>query len=275
MNELQMPWVKGAEINSGEEIYVPLRLINTDRTNICDAHQILPSTTNGLASGNSYEEALCHALYEVIERDCEHDFVFCANSDQRKIDLHRITSPHIMALLEHFNKNDTSLDVYDMTNDLGVPAFIARLRDLTGTRLDGFFGGSGCHSSSIVALSRAITEAAQSKVTMIAGNRDDLYPLAYKTKSNHFRQQLESGELPLLNTTSQYPLMQFVETEPPASFSGCIDQILYKLKQRGLEQVVVYNHTKADIGIPVMHVIVPGLKTAIYLHQSPGYSHDH
>ena len=273
MDSLQLPWSKGLELNSGEELYIPSSLIDLDYSHRCDAHQLLVAGSNGLASGNSYEEALCHALYEVIERDCEHDFVFCTHSEQRKIDLHRITSPHIKALLAHFNWNDISLDVYDITNDLGVPTFLARLRDLTGVRLEGFFGGSGCHSSSVIALSRAITEAVQSKVTMITGSRDDMYPLAYKAKRNQFRQKFESGELPVLNTTPPCPLMQFTETNPPASFSSCVDQLLYKLKRRGIEQVIIYDHTKADIGIPVVHVFIPGLKTATDLHHSDGYSH--
>ncbi|MFD9540887.1 YcaO-like family protein [Streptomyces sp. NPDC060022] len=36
------------------------------------------------------------------------------------------------------------------------------------------FAGGGCHSSPAIALTRALTEAAQSRLTAIAGTRDDL-----------------------------------------------------------------------------------------------------
>ena len=262
IDALQMPWVKGVELYSGEELYVPLPLVNMDFTNRCDVHQFFISGSNGLASGNSYEEALCHALYELIERDCEHDFVLCTKPGQRKIDLHRITSSHIKALLAHFDWNDISLDVYEITNDLGIPAFLARLRDLTGTRPNGVYRGAGCHSSSVVALSRAITEAAQSKLTMINGSRDDMYPAQYKAMGEHIVSTIDSGKC----LASKPPLRAFMEIEPPANFVGCIDQMMGALKQQGMDRIFVYEHTKADIGIPVVQVIVPGLQVNISLH---------
>ena len=40
--------------------------------------------------------------------------------------------------------------------------------------------GSGCHLSADIALSRALTEAAQSRLTVIAGSRDDLFRSTYE-----------------------------------------------------------------------------------------------
>ena len=62
-----MPWYEGFDIISNEEIFVPAHAV---------FHPLPPrflgpfrTSTNGLASGNTFEEAVFHALSEVIERD--------------------------------------------------------------------------------------------------------------------------------------------------------------------------------------------------------------
>ena len=42
------------------------------------------------------------------------------------------------------------------------------------------FHGAGCHPDRVIALTRALTEAAQSRLTYIAGIRDDLLPSEYE-----------------------------------------------------------------------------------------------
>lgn len=58
-----------------------------------------------------------------------------------------------------------------MDNAYGIPTCLAFIwsEDYPVT-----FGGSGCHTDPHIALARAITEAAQSRLTCIAGTRDDL-----------------------------------------------------------------------------------------------------
>jgi ribosomal protein S12 methylthiotransferase accessory factor len=224
------------------------------------------STTNGLASGNTYEEALCHGLYELIERDCESEFVTQTDINIHKIDPTTIRASHLIELMDRLNSKEVKLDLYDMTNDMQVPAYMAYLHDLTGVRLGGIYRGAGCHFSDVVALSRAITEAVQSRLTIISGIRDDAYPLTYKT--------LQKDTLGL--TTQAFKSLAqkaFVERPVPIGFSNCIDELLSRIKRRGLEQAIVYDHSKKEIGISVLHTIVPGLKMTNSLHAHTGYSH--
>ncbi|WP_405720488.1 YcaO-like family protein [Streptomyces sp. NBC_00046] len=52
--------------------------------------------------------------------------------------------------------------------------------------------GSGAHLDPHVALSRAITEAAQSRLTQITGSREDIHPAAYRP-AVHRRPQPAAG----------------------------------------------------------------------------------
>jgi ribosomal protein S12 methylthiotransferase accessory factor YcaO len=46
----------------------------------------------------------------------------------------------------------------------------------------GIFTGTGTHLAKSVALSRALTEAAQARLTSISGNRDDILPKYYQLR---------------------------------------------------------------------------------------------
>src|SRR5205814_10708133 len=71
---------------------------------------------------------------------------------------------------------------WDMTTDIGVPAYAAIIMDppdLGAWRWHGAYSGFGCHLSPSIALLRALTEAVQSRVTFIAGSRDDMFRRDY------------------------------------------------------------------------------------------------
>ena len=70
--------------------------------------------------------------------------------------------------------------MWDMTSDVGIPVYCCSIKDTNPFGPIQSFGGSGCHLSKEIALSRALTEAAQSRLTFIAGSRDDLFPDLYE-----------------------------------------------------------------------------------------------
>ena len=61
-------WAKGFDLLGDEPVYVPLCLAGY-YVGFHEAQCFSINTTNGLASGNSLDEAICHGLCEVIERD--------------------------------------------------------------------------------------------------------------------------------------------------------------------------------------------------------------
>jgi ribosomal protein S12 methylthiotransferase accessory factor len=71
--------------------------------------------------------------------------------------------------------------LFDQTTDLGVPCLMAVISDPPAGRGRYFdtSAGYGCHPVGSRAIARAITEAAQTRVTNIAGARDDFLPLEY------------------------------------------------------------------------------------------------
>ena len=63
--------------------------------------------------------------------------------------------------------------VWDVTSDIRISAFVCDIPS-TGDDTLRRFRGAGCHPNRSIALARALTEAAQIRLTYISGNRDDL-----------------------------------------------------------------------------------------------------
>jgi ribosomal protein S12 methylthiotransferase accessory factor len=115
----------------------------------------------------------------------------------------------------------------------------------------------GCHTVREVALLRALTEAAQSRLTFISGARDDMArddyarfldretyqawrsTMAFEGGGRHFRQ---------------------VPSFHGASFDQDLDWLMDCLRAAGVEQVGVVDLTKPQFGIAVVRVVIPGLE---------------
>ena len=92
IESLEIPWAKGTELITGKPIYFPYTMINVNTAYYRPGYRYFPPRTNGLASGNTDEEAICHALYEIIEREIEARNLLFMKGPQ--VDLSTIQSPH-------------------------------------------------------------------------------------------------------------------------------------------------------------------------------------
>jgi thioglycine synthase len=244
--------------------------------------------TNGLASGNVQEEAICHSLCEVIERDATSlaelrasaiPFNFIKyiadslrangyslpriNNDNFKddpslfpdVDISEIEFEPAKSIVEKFMKAGISLIIKDITSDIGIPTFSASSVEWITHNYGYLAEGHGTHPDKRIALLRAITEVSQTRAANIHGARDDLRKINY-------------GE----NNSTDKRAWQFMSSTKTIKFSDIrtyvhedilddIKLILDRLKNVGLTTAIIINLTIAQIGIPVVRSIVPGLET--------------
>ena len=149
--------------------------------------------------------------------------------------------------------------VWETTSDVGIPSFLCRILQECAPPSNAYrpATGMGCHPSREVALSRALTEAAQSRLTFISGARDDLWRSEYE----EFLDPKAYGAW-LSAMAHDGPCRDFreVPTWRGESFDEDIAWQLGCLRSVGIEQVVVIDLTKAEFGIPVVRVVIPGLE---------------
>lgn len=253
--DIPIGWVKSLNLVTQEEVYLPHALICLDSTSPRKEYGFFLVTSNGLAAGNVLDEAICHGIYEVIERDSL--FHWKKLSIQKRtltqIQLDTIDSVVNQELLSKFASIKLSIQVWDITSHLQIPAFHCAIYDSDKLRNLGIFTGTGTHLSKEIALTRALTEAAQTRLTLITGSRDDVF-FNYYQKQHHGVQH---------NEQYSHGNKTYQECMQPAydySFEANKMQLLPRLKESGYSNVIMINHTKPEIGIPVVHIFIPGLK---------------
>ncbi|MBB72299.1 MAG: hypothetical protein CMF50_07865 [Legionellales bacterium] len=244
-----MAWLEAVEVNSRQISLIPQALVSMDTTQVSTLSLAFATSTNGLASGNTLEEALLHGLYEVIERDCMARWQVgdSQTRSRSQIDISTIDDDGCQDLLASIQRANYGVYVWDVSSQLGIPAFHCRIHDAAFYSGLPIFAGTGCHGNKAVALSRAITEAIQSRVTVISGARDDL-PASYGASSGL--------------TGAEYGPKDYRQCDDIAlsgSFAGDIREVCQRLTHAGFAQVLYHDCSKAQYAIPVVKVIVPGL----------------
>ena len=288
-DDMLMDWLSGYDLVSGEEVMVPASAALFRYTPAPPAvNPFAYFHTNGLASGNVMEEAICHALCEVIERDAMslaelrasaipfhilRTVLLSLNSAGKcvpsipasrfvddpsvfpDVDISGIDFHPAKNLVNKFNRAGISLTIKDITSDIGIPTFNASSVEWVTHDYGYLAEGHGTHPDARIALLRAITEVSQTRAANIQGARDDLRKIKYGEQNTDDRRAWQ-----FMTSTKKIRFSQ-VQTFFNEDILDDIKLILSRLKSVGLSQVIIVDLTNLDIGIPVVRAIVPGLET--------------
>jgi ribosomal protein S12 methylthiotransferase accessory factor len=253
-------WTEGRDLLRREAVWVPAEIVHTDYT-IEQPDGFFLCGSNGLASGNHPVEAINAALYELVERDAVALWIGKPILERFRcvLDLASVGDPDCRALLTKYAAARMTVRVWDITTDIGIAAFLCEIRDEApgDPRRPRRFHGSGCHADRAIALSRALTEAAQTRLTYIAGLRDDLSPEEYA--------EVRGGEI------GDALLDALARENAPVAFrdvpSLVTDELgedlrwaLGRLSAAGIERVIAVDLTRPEFGIPVVRLVIPGLE---------------
>jgi ribosomal protein S12 methylthiotransferase accessory factor len=255
-------WARGWDLLSERWTYVPYEAVTLNFVFPPAYRPTFRVSSNGLASGNHPLEAIVHALCEVIERDA-HALWSLRWADEGlppAVDPATIDDEscrHVLSLLERAGIDAV---VWDITSDTGVPTYSCQIierPDGARWRTIGPAAGHGCHLSPAVALMRALTEAVQSRLTLISGSRDDAFYRTYEAFAD--RDNLERAWRRIVRTQGRIPFGSRAPLDTP-SFDEDVRTLLERLRALGSTSAVVVDLTRPASGIPVVKVIVPGLE---------------
>jgi ribosomal protein S12 methylthiotransferase accessory factor len=228
----ELYWIIAEEVDEGgsREIYIPAQfafLISSGNFDEIDLYS-QGTTTNGLASGNTMEEAKLCALLEYIERDSEKVMLFSPD----RYFLLEAEDPILNNTLTTWKKKGVHIQFLDLTSEIGVPCYKAFFIHSRG----GFSRGWGAHLDGKIAINRALCEL--TSTYFLSGN--------YSTK-------------PLteeIQRTVKYEKL-------PNYSSGNVNNDLWILEKllmmNGLHPIYV-NLTKKDLDIPAVRAIIPGME---------------
>jgi ribosomal protein S12 methylthiotransferase accessory factor len=262
----RLAWSRGRFLDTGEMTLVPVEAIRLDFTGGRLCRPIFIPTSTGLAAGHYPADATRHALYEVVERHCVRVWARrSASASPLRID----ESDQVIGdLVARVRAAGLTLRVDDCT-EIGVPCAIARL---SGPDYATVFIGSGCDTTLVGAVRRAVLEAVQSRMTNIVGARDDIaevdylpaYEAACGASSPGSRTPRESDEDSNGGALSEVTCMIADPVEPigpigpigPISPTAAIAECLRHL---GSYRPIVVDLSRPDVPVLVHRVLVPGL----------------
>jgi len=220
--------------------------------------------SNGCAAGNTLEEAIVQGFLELIERDAY--AIWWYNRSQREeVDLGQFDDSYIHNLRQQLAETGRRLWVLDITSDLGIPTFVAMAHWLKDGKENIEFG-SGAHFDPQIAMLRALTELNQFLSIGLMGGRVDQSSLDGVTPLRlEDHPYLTPGKKPASGASAAAKFGNLGSREQ-------VDACVRLTTEAGLDFMVL-DQTRADIGVPVVRVIAPGLRH-FYRRFAPGRLYD-
>ena len=221
--------------------------------------------SNGCAAGNTREEAIVQGFLELVERDSY--AIWWYNRLRRpEVDLDQFGDSYIRDLRTQLVETGRRLWVLDITSDLGIPSFAA-MSHSTENAKDFVEFGSGSHFDARIAMLRALTELNQFLAIGLMGLRSEGKPNADDAVS------LQLSDNPYLMPSGNPGIRpdlgsEFGRLDSRGQVMACVQLV----KEAGLDFLVL-DQTRLDIEVPVVRVIVPGLRH-FYRRFAPGRLYD-
>lgn len=256
--------VTGEEIMSGlGPVLVPAELVYhpfLERRSV----SLYGTGTNGLASGNTLEEATVHALAEVMER---HVRSFEVLDDRSALVRLENAPAKIQAMVAQIEQANFRCSLRYSENPFGLPYFTGYVLEPDEHSPISVASGFGFHPIAEIAAIRALAEAVQGRLSHIHGGRDDI--INRVKISAHLGREREIDCIRRLRSMATDPRgeMDFrrVPSVEVVSVAAARDRLFEALARAGLQHVVRVTLTAADYPFQVVKIIVPGAE--MYEHE--------
>ena len=271
----------------------------------------LIADSNGCAAGNTLEEAILQGCYELVERDAFAIWWYNALSVPG-VDLASFDDGFLAAAAEYYGRHEREIWMLDVTSDMDIPCFVALSRRPDAETEDIIYG-AGAHADPRLAALRAVCELNQCLTWLpCPGGRDGRpgppgapgqpgstvpsgapdpaeaagqpgppgrpgptgRPMIDDPFALHWWKTARIADCTWLvpdpdaspRQGTQYPAIETADTrDDVARFKALVEA-------RGMEFLVL-DQTRPDIGMPVVRVIVPGMRH-FWARFAPGRLYD-
>jgi bacteriocin biosynthesis cyclodehydratase domain-containing protein len=254
--EQPVEWTPAWSITRGARVYLP--------TSYCyygypadPATRFCFSDSNGCAAGNTSGEAFVQAFLELVERDAVAIWWYNMLRVPR-VDIDALGRDRAISLHNAYAERGREIWALDLTSDLGIPVFAALSRKV-GAAQENILFGFGCHLDPASALLRAVTELNQGLSRVASAGFDT--GGAERFGDPGFRAWWQGATLadhPYLGSTSDVAESTLRASQRDRDGDD-ISVLRRAVESRGME-VILLDQTRPDVGLPVVRVVVPGLR---------------
>lgn len=251
-------WTPAWSFKRRDFVYVPSAYCYYGHPDL-KAQYFTTCDANGNAAGNSLEEAIVQGFLELVERDCV--ALWWYNRISRAgVDIASFREPYFDRLIETYRRDGRETWALDISSDLGVPCFAAISRRVDRGTED-IVIGFGAHFDARLALMRALTEVNQFMPAVNKTNADG--------ETVYWFHDPDAVEWWRTATLASQPYLAAAD-QPLRSadgFAPCEDRDIRVTVERCAalaeqigSELLVLDQTQPDIGLPVVKVMVPGMR---------------
>ncbi|NEC66053.1 YcaO-like family protein [Streptomyces sp. SID9727] len=258
----RLPCVEARDLAAGKPVSIPAELVFSPFS-WPTGPRMFGSSTNGLSSGNTLLEATVHGVAELLERDVHAFHLIRDTSLPVRTDS---LTGHPAELVRR--AEDAGLDVALRTtpNPFGLPYFHAYLLEPEDTAPVAISFGAGLHVNQEIAAVRALSEAAQSRLSHIHGGRDDIID-----RHDYFDAAARDAELRataelrrrVRDPAGMVPMSALPDfSHEVDTLTDALDLLLDRARAVGVRQVLTVDLTPVpDAGLHVVRVVAPRLES--------------
>jgi len=245
-SELLKHWVPGYSLVQKKNIYIPILFTKWI------------SSTNGLAAGNTIEEAIVQGCCEIFERDAMIDFLLGKTPLENcpVINLTTIDNPIIKQHIEFFHNNHVEVVIRDIGNSIyPVYTILTYNHDMPENYIGYNNIKAGSSFDSNEAIMRCFTERMQGtdfEFEESQGPRPE--GLNHDQYMSAFFKGICPMDLKTHGVGTSVPYKSYSETNIVTEINNCVE-IAKKLDT----DIIVVDHTHPIINFPTARVIMPGV----------------
>ncbi|MDQ1008575.1 bacteriocin biosynthesis cyclodehydratase domain-containing protein [Streptomyces sp. V4I23] len=217
------------------------------------------ANSNGTAAGGSLEEAVLQGFLELVERDAVALWWYNRTA-QPGLDLDSFADPWIAELRTVHASLHREIWALDLTPDLGIPVFAALSRR-TDKPAEDIVLGFGAHFDPRIALRRALAETNQLLPPVLGARPDGNGYAITDPETLSWMRTARTDNQPYLLPDPAARAVRPAD-HPYVPRSDLLEDIAAAedvVARAGLE-LLVLDQTRPDVGLPVVRVIVPGLR---------------
>jgi YcaO-like protein with predicted kinase domain len=239
-------WVPGYSLVHNKEVQVPVLFTKWI------------SSTNGIAAGNTMEEAIVHACCEIFERDALIKYLRRMNTVPSKTIIQKsIKDERILDILDYFKRNNVEVLIKDIGFDTyPVYNILTFNHNMPNDRLGHNFVKSGSAFSSKEALMRCFTERMQgsSFETEKEMEADRIVEIDQKYMPIMFSGICPFQLGPYNTKENEVEFEEWAINDTKVEIDECIN-----IARRLGTDLIVVDHTHPVFNLPTCRVVMPGV----------------
>lgn len=227
--------------------------------------------SNGNAAGTCIEDAIVQGFMELVERDGV--AIWWYNMLRRPaLDLDSFDVPYFQTWQRRYREANRETWALDVTTDLGIPTVVTVSRRIDKP-VEDILIAFGAHFDVKIAIARAMTEMNQflpAVVNVTADSGDYAFP---DPEQQRWWRTATLDNQPYLRPLDGLPRTAADYTDLSTDDLAEDVHVARRVVERAGMEMLVLDQTRPDIGLPVVKVIVPGMRH-FWARYAPGRLYD-